>query len=101
MNGYNPNIHHRKSIRLKGYDYSRAGLYFIAICVHNRQCLFGEIVNNEMVLNDFGNIAHRHWEKLWQRNYHDHIIRDEQSYHRIANYIINNPLNWKTDKFRK
>ena len=39
--------------------------------------------------------------KLWQRNYHDHIIRDEQSYHRIANYIINNPQNWKNDKFRK
>lgn len=67
MNGYNPNIHHRKSIRLKGYDYSQAGLYFITICVYNRQCLFGEIVNDEMVLNDFGNIAHRHWEKLSER----------------------------------
>lgn len=187
MNRYNPNIHHRKSIRLKGYDYSQAGLYFITICVHNRQCLFGEIVNDEMILNNFGNIAHNHWEKLserfqnfeldvfqimpnhmhgiifltnpvgagftpapndgapapngvtarvtptigdivgaykslvsneclaifkqkfpndymgklWQRNYHEHIIRDEQSYHRIANYIINNPQNWKNDKFRK
>ena len=192
MNRYNPNIHHRKSIRLKGYDYSQAGLYFITICTHNRQCLFGEIVHNEMVVNDFGHIADRHWEKLserfqnfeldvfqimpnhmhgiilltnpvgagftpapidgatvpidgptvgatarvaptvggivgaykslvsnecleifkqkfpgdymgklWQRNYHEHIIRDEQSYHRIANYIINNPQNWKNDKFRK
>jgi REP element-mobilizing transposase RayT len=37
--------------------------------------------------------------KLWQRNYHEHIIRDEQSYHRISKYIINNPENWTDDKF--
>ncbi|EMR03069.1 Transposase [Cesiribacter andamanensis AMV16] len=40
---YNPQIHHRRSIRLKGYDYSKAGLYFITICVQDRLCLFGEI----------------------------------------------------------
>ncbi|HPK45518.1 MAG TPA: hypothetical protein PLV62_11100, partial [Spirochaetota bacterium] len=39
--------------------------------------------------------------KLWQRNYWDHIIRDEQSYQRIAEYIINNPKNWDNDKFYK
>ena len=44
---YNPNIHHRKSIRLKGYDYSQAGLYFITICTQNRACLFGEIRRGE------------------------------------------------------
>jgi putative transposase len=38
-------------------------------------------------------------EKIWQRNYHEHIIRDEQSYQRISEYIINNPKNWKEDKF--
>ncbi|MCX6221936.1 MAG: hypothetical protein NTZ69_13230 [Bacteroidia bacterium] len=43
MPDYHPNIHHRKSIRLKGYDYSKAGLYFITTCVQNRACLFGEI----------------------------------------------------------
>jgi putative transposase len=37
--------------------------------------------------------------KLWQRNYWEHIIRNEQSYQRIANYIIENPKNWKQDKF--
>lgn len=41
---YNPEIHHRRSIRLKGYDYSQAGLYFITICVLDRVCLFGKIV---------------------------------------------------------
>jgi len=43
MPDYHPNIHHRKSIRLKGYDYSKTGWYFITICVQNRECLFGEI----------------------------------------------------------
>ena len=36
---------------------------------------------------------------VWQRNYHEHIIRDEKSYMKISNYIINNPKNWKEDKF--
>lgn len=41
--GYNPHVHHRRSIRLKGYDYSQAGAYFITICCHNRHCMFGKI----------------------------------------------------------
>ena len=63
MNNYNPNIHHRRSIRLKGYDYSQAGLYFITICCENRICRFGKIENGEMILNEFGNIAHNEWMK--------------------------------------
>ena len=39
--------------------------------------------------------------KLWQRNYWEHIIRDKKSYQRISEYIINNPKNWKDDKFYK
>ncbi len=178
---YNPNLHHRRSIRLKGYDYSQAGLYFITICINDRKCLFGKIENKKMILNDAGKIADECWseipnhfpnavlhehivmpnhvhgiieitknnigvvvgaenfqplqqpqqhefqkmiprsigsmvkgfkigvtkwfrkntdiEKLWQRNYHEHIIRNEQSYQRISEYIINNPMNWKEDKF--
>jgi len=57
MNRYNPNIHHRRSIRLKGYDYSQAGLYFITICCQNRNCLFGKIVDRKMILNDAGKMA--------------------------------------------
>ncbi|OQB31802.1 MAG: hypothetical protein BWY08_00343 [Bacteroidetes bacterium ADurb.Bin174] len=49
---YNPNKHHRRSIRLKGYDYSQAGLYYITICTQNRACLFGKIKNGKMILND-------------------------------------------------
>jgi putative transposase len=51
---YNPNIHHRRSIRLKGYDYSRAGAYYITICCQDRAYLFGKIAHGEMMLNDAG-----------------------------------------------
>lgn len=161
---YDPNIHHRKSIRLKGYDYSQAGLYFITTCVQHRACLFGKISMGEMILNDAGkmvetewlklperfqNIAlhefvvmpnHFHailqivvptgitktigdmmdafksittveyirgvkkmdWEsfnvKLWQRNYYENIIRNEQAYQFISDYITNNPTRWANDK---
>jgi REP element-mobilizing transposase RayT len=179
MNNYNPNIHHRKSIRLKGYDYTQAGLYFITICCQYREHLFGEITDGEMILNDAGKMEyivmpnHFHaileivgatlvvaqndttvaqndvinqnddvinqkgqpqgiaptktvgdmmdafksittveyirgvktlgWKpfdgKIWQRNYHEHIIRNEQSYQTISEYIINNPAKWTDDKF--
>ncbi len=61
MKKYNPHIHHRRSIRLKGYDYSQAGLYFITICCQDRACLFGNIVDGEMICNDMGNIANQCW----------------------------------------
>ena len=67
MNKYNPTLHHRRSIRLKGYDYSQAGLYFVTICCQDRICRFGKIENGEMVLNDFGQIAYDEWEKLPER----------------------------------
>ncbi|MGE0637943.1 MAG: transposase [Bacteroidia bacterium] len=189
-------MHHRQTIRLKGYDYSKAGLYFITICTHNRACLFGEISDEKMVMNEIGKIANQCWLQIpehfpnvilhdhiimpnhvhgiielkkvvdvgaenflplrnnmnniagvenfqpppstprqqnefqkmiprsigsivkgfkigvtkwvrnhtdridvWQRNYHDHIIRNQQSYETIADYIISNPAKWKEDKF--
>jgi putative transposase len=191
--------HHRHSIRLKGYDYSQAGLYFITICTQNRACLFGEIKNGVMMLNDAGwmvekwyyelqnkypdkrchemvvmpnhfhciieNIATdatisdahvgaplrgrpkndergrpennygidnkkygatigdamdwfktmttnayirgvktNNWQpfdkKIWQRNYWEHIIRDERSYIKISEYIINNPAKWDNDSLK-
>ena len=68
---YNPKIHHRRSIRLKGYDYSRAGLYFITICCNRRgnplRLPFGHIENGEMILNEFGQIAYNEWVKLTER----------------------------------
>jgi putative transposase len=61
---YNPDIHHRRSVRFKGYDYSQAGAYFITVCVHNRECIFGKIENGKMILNDFGNIVADEWMKF-------------------------------------
>ena len=170
---YNPDIHHRRSIRLKGYDYSRNGAYFITVCAQNRTCFFGNIKQGEMILNDAGKMAQDIWieipeyydgieinafqimpnhihgiiivgagpracpdndisqkglslpdvvhrfktlttkkyidgvkqhdwqpfdRKLWQRNYHEHIIRDEQSLHKIREYIMNNPRDWERDE---
>jgi REP element-mobilizing transposase RayT len=63
---FNPDIHHRRSIRLKGYDYSQEGLYFVTICTQNRECLFGEITNGEMQLNPMGEIAQAEWIKTGQ-----------------------------------
>ena len=61
---YNPDKHHRRSIRLKEYDYSQTGAYFITICTQDRQCLFGEIVDNEMVLIDAGQMIQNVWNEL-------------------------------------
>jgi len=190
----------RRSIRLKGYDYSQKGAYFITICVQDKKCVFGEIKNSILLLNDAGNMIkkwyfalenkfsgincgefvimpnHFHciiinkstgtvgadpcvcpddtgehkivsgehkivsgehkivsgehtgsplhkiiqwfktmttneyirnvenngWQrfagKLWQRNYYEHIIRNEKSYYKIPDYIINNPVKWQEDK---
>jgi putative transposase len=64
---YNPQIHHRKSIRLKDYDYAKKGLYFITICCHENACLFGEIregkneLSAQTILNDAGKVAEEYW----------------------------------------
>ncbi len=64
MYKYNPEIHKRRSIRLKNYDYSREGLYFITICCKNREHLFGEIVDGKMILNDIGEMAQICWNAI-------------------------------------
>ncbi len=71
---YNPELHHRRSIRLKGYDYSAAGAYFITICTHEREQLFGNILDRTMVLNELGHIAQFDWQKL--ARHHSNLIVD-------------------------
>jgi putative transposase len=61
---YNPNIHHRRSIRLQGFDYSSEGMYFITIGTHKMNHIFGTIQNEEMVLSEFGMIADEEWISL-------------------------------------
>jgi REP element-mobilizing transposase RayT len=162
----------RRSIRLQGYDYSQAGAYFVSICAHNRACLFGEIADGQMVLNDAGRVAEKCWydipihfphvaldsfvimpnhihgilvitetvgakyfsplqpgqrpcgtsktigsiirgfkigvtkwmhghtnvHDVWQRNYYEHVIRNEDELDHVREYIINNPKKWEFDR---
>jgi len=176
----NDTKYHRRSIRLPHYDYSQAGAYFVTICVYQRECLLGEIVGGEMILNEYGKIADSCWREIpnhfphveldehivmpnhlhgiivmvgarhavplplqqqngticrekfgqpvsgtiptvvrsfksavtkqinqnrntpgipvWQRNYYEHIIRDDNDLNRIREYIMNNPLKWCEDE---
>ena len=59
-----PNKHHRRSIRLKGYDYTSAGAYFVTICVHGGDCALGRVVDGEMVLSDFGRVVDAFWAQV-------------------------------------
>jgi REP element-mobilizing transposase RayT len=61
---FDPERLHRRSIRLKGYDYSQPGAYFITICTQDRACLFGEVVDGEMRLNDAGQMVQDVWDEL-------------------------------------
>ena len=58
---YNPAIHHRRSVRLRGYDYTQSGAYFVTLVTQWRACLFGEIVAGEMVLNPLGESVREEW----------------------------------------
>jgi len=61
---YDPKRHHRRSIRLRGYDYAQPGAYFVTIVVQGRECLFGEVVNGEVMLSDAGRMVERWWTEL-------------------------------------
>ncbi len=64
MTPYDPARHHRRSIRLKGYDYTQPGAYFITLCVHERAHLFGAVVDGEMQLNDAGRVVEQCWRDI-------------------------------------
>jgi len=172
---YNRAKHHRRSLRLKDYDYSQKGAYFVTLCTQNRTCLFGAVVDGKVQLNDAGRMVQRFWDELpsrfaeinvdgfvvmpnhihgiiivgaqfiapggpqncyddaragainraptlgeivrtykaasvrmirqtlnstfaWQRNYYEHIIRNEESLNRIKPYIADNPARWEFDR---
>ncbi len=156
----------RRSIRLKGYDYTQSGFYFITLCVQSRGCLFGDIQNSKMVFKKAGHMVNKTWDelpsnypgvgtdqcaimpnhihgiiildnpvirhkklslpdvvhrfktlttkryiegvkkynwkrfdkKLWQRNYYEHIIRNDNELNNIRKYIQENPIKWDKDK---
>jgi len=61
---YDLAVHHRRSIRLKGYDYAQAGAYFVTICTYDRKCFLGDVCDGEMQLNDAGRMVQSVWDEL-------------------------------------
>lgn len=98
---YNPKEHHRKSIRLKEFDYSTPGWYYITICTHDHANLFGKISNSKMHLNKFGLIADKCWKEIPK-----HFLNTELDYYVImpnhihGNIIINYSINSREDTRR-
>jgi putative transposase len=89
---FNRDKHHRRSIRLKGYDYTQCGAYFVTICSQDRECLFGDIVNGEIRLNEYGEIADACLKGIPKHFSHsdmDYMIVMPNHVHLIL--IINNP----------
>jgi putative transposase len=153
-------FHKRRPARLEGHDYTLAGAYYVTICTAERACLFGEVEDGEMRLNDSGCVVQSTWVGLpnhyhrelldafvvmpnhihgvlslvgeqsghglpeiirgfktfsarrineirkargiavWQRSYHDHVIRDDADLDRIRRYIADNPASWADDPER-
>ena len=98
----------RKQNRLTGYDYSQPGCYFVTICSRDREHLFGCVVGADVLIGPYTigpldcslfktDRYNSLWKTVWQRGYHDHIIRSEADYLRIWDYIDTNPAKWRED----
>ncbi len=87
---YDPEKHHRRSIRLKDYDYSQAGMYFITICVTDMECFFGSVKEEKMILNDAGKVIEKWYLTLPTKYPHielgDYVVMPNH-FHAI---VINN-----------
>lgn len=67
---YDPDRHHRRSIRLRGYDYAQAGAYFVTICVQNHELIFGDVIGAEMRLSSFGHLVVECWQAIPDHFHH-------------------------------
>ena len=98
---FDPQKHHRRSIRIKEYDYAQPGGYFVTIVTYQRNCIFGNIVNEE--IQPFKAAVTRRIGRelnatgVWQRNYYEHVIRNHEDWDRIHRYIESNPSMWAED----
>jgi putative transposase len=61
---YDSRVHHRRSIRLPGYDYTRPGAYAVTVCTYLKRSVFGETVEGEVILNDVGQMVQNTWELI-------------------------------------
>jgi len=70
-NRYDPKVHHRRSIRLSGYDYTQAGAYFVTVVAYQRECLFGDVMDGNVILNEFGMVVAETWQ--WLENQYPYV----------------------------
>lgn len=84
----------RKGIRLKDFDYSFCGTYFLTICTKDRRNYFGNIVGAPIVNQFKGYVTKRIGFSVWQKLYYDHVIRDDEDYNTKWEYIETNPMTW-------
>lgn len=68
-------IKHRRALRLRNYDYSQSGAYFVTLCTQNRMCLFGNAIDGCMRINEWGRLAHTPW--LWLATQYRYVLLDE------------------------
>ena len=109
---FNKIIHHRRSIRLTEYDYSQPNAYFVTICTFKKECLFGEVVDREMRLNEVGMIVANDWihsgvirneieldEWIIMPNHFHAVVwfRSDSELDGVRKYIMKNPLKWGED----
>jgi len=71
---YNPQIHHRRSTRLRDWDYSGPGWYYVTLCTHGRACDLGEVKENKVILSPIGRIAEETWR--WLGDHHENVGLD-------------------------
>ncbi len=74
MSRYDPNKHHRRSLRLRGWDYTWPGAYFVTIVAHHREMLFGEVADGKVVLSEWGQIVAACWAEI--PAHFDHVVLD-------------------------
>lgn len=72
---YDPEKHNRRSMRLKGYDYSQPGFYYVTICTQDRVERFGDVQNGKMIVNEAGEMVHAAWNRIPER--YEHVVMDE------------------------
>jgi REP element-mobilizing transposase RayT len=92
---------HESPLQTNTYDRERAIRESPLTIDQRRKMLMSKIIGwYKMNTAKHINIAMQaQGQSFWQRNYHDHIIRNQTSYQTIADYIKSNPVNWKKDRF--
>ena len=100
----NSDLPKRKSARLKNFDYSSNGVYFITICTENRANILSPTVQEVVgwlkyqITKEINNSRNQIGIKIFQRSFYDHIVRNDTDYQEIYNYICENPIRWNIDK---